>query len=917
MKGEEIKTIIYEIKKLNINKNIDINRLNEQINNIYIKLNEINEENINKINLKDDYNLIAKMIYINKKIFGFEPRTIQIVALLNFINKNQTEGLIQQINTGEGKSLIIYFLAVYISIRQRKKVDIITSSSVLAERDSLLYKDFYNSFNLNVSYNSNHIQESKEHNDFDKIKNIIYDNYLCYDADIIYGDILSFAGDILRTDFMKKRGRGIKRKFDCIIIDEIDNIALDNLKNSTELLDSFHGYKFIEYIYFFIFTQLLEIKKRGNYDSDTAKEKKEEIIKELYIVSQKEFSDIKLLNKKNIYIPLHLHQYIKDRLNNWIESAFMSLFIYNKNENYIIKKNEKLIDTIYPIDFYNTGTLQENSVWPGLHQFLQIKEGKMLTEENLSTCYMSNFTFFNKYKKTNSNGKIIENNIYGLTGTVGSNYNIKILNELYNLNVLIIPPFKKSQFKKENPIIIKVKKKEKNKKIKIDFSNKNKEEIKEIYIKKFEEKVMKLMKAKRAVLIIFQYIEQVEIAFEEYKNKKNKLEIKKLIKYSRSDIKEESDFLKENITSQTVILSTNISGRGTDIKISQELEKNGGLHVILTYEPFNDRIEKQALGRAGRKGEKGSGGKLIISIFNEAEIINERDKRDKEEYDFLVNNYRYKIEAFEIIFEKFTKFLEKIKKMTDDEIILMDIKEKWGLFLIENNLDKLEKIYKEKNSKIDYTLPKELEKKYDIFEENLNNYNFNRKINEQNPYKVMNPLYLNKSKNLKDINESITRYPNLSLRGYMFRIIENIKKIKEVPEENKQLNESIINDINRDFNLLIEKINELIKQFEIYEKLIINLKNSQDSDLFIQNRNKKEIMEFILNIMKNNNEVFKNYIKDKKKYCFDLKKFSLKYILEMYDKKYNIILIEYFQELGLCLFKLCIKEKNNNGCIII
>ena len=915
MKGEEIEIIFDEIKKLNINKNIDIRRLNEQIKNIDKKLSEINEENFHKINLKDDYNLIAKMIYINKKIFGFEPRKIQIVALLNFINKNQTEGLIQQINTGEGKSLIIYFLAVYISIRQRKKVDIITSSSVLAERDSLLYKDFYNSFNLNVSYNSNHIQESKEHNNFDNIKNIFNDNYLCYDADIIYGDILSFAGDILRTDFMKKRGRGTKRKFDCIIIDEIDNIALDNLKNSTELLDSFHGYKFIEYIYFFIFKQLLEIKKRGNYDSDTAIEKKEEIIKTLYEVSKRELLDIKSLNENNIYIPLHLHQYIKDRLNNWSESAFLSLFIYKKNENYIIKKNEKLIDAIYPIDFYNTGTLQENSVWPGLHQFLQIKEGKMLTEENLSSCYMSNFTFFNKYKKTNSNGKIIENNIYGLTGTVGSNYNIKILNELYNLNVLLIPPFKKSQFKTENPIIIKVKKKEKNKKINIELSNKNKEKIREMYIKKIEEKVMKLMKAKRAVLIIFKYIEQVEIAFEKYKNKKNELEIKKLIKYSRSDVKEESDFLKENITSQTVILSTNISGRGTDIKISQELEKNGGLHVMLTYEPFNERIEKQALGRAGRKGEKGSGGKLFVSVFNEDEIINERVKKDKEEYDYLVNNYKYKIEAFEIIFEKFTKFLEKIKKMTDDEIILMDIKEKWGLFLIENNLDKLEKIL-EKNSKIDYRLPKELEKKYDIFENNLTIYNFNRKINEKNHYKVMNPLYLNKSKNLKDINEAIKRYPNLSLRGYMFRIIENIKKIKEVPEENILLNESIINDIKRDFNLLIEKINKLINQFEIYEKLIINIKNSQDSDLFIQNSNKKEIMKFILNIMEENNKVFKNYI-EKKNYYLYLKKFSLKYILEKNNKKYNIILIEYFQELGLCLFSLRIKEKNNNGCIII
>ena len=70
--------------------------------------------------------------------------------------------------------------------------------------------------------------------------------------------------------------------------------------------------------------------------------------------------------------------------------------------------------TIKPIDFSNTGVIQENPVWTGLHQFLQIKEGLRLTEESLNSCYMSNFTFFKKYISND------ENNIYGLTGTLGS-----------------------------------------------------------------------------------------------------------------------------------------------------------------------------------------------------------------------------------------------------------------------------------------------------------------------------------------------------------------------------------------------------------------------------------------------------------------------------------------------------------------
>jgi preprotein translocase subunit SecA len=53
-------------------------------------------------------------------------------------------------------------------------------------------------------------------------------------------------------------------------------------------------------------------------------------------------------------------------------------------------------------------------------------------------------------------------------------------------------------------------------------------------------------------------------------------------------------------------LSTNIAGRGTDIKIDEQLRKNGGLHVIIGFMPSNSRVEMQARGRAGRNGAAGS-----------------------------------------------------------------------------------------------------------------------------------------------------------------------------------------------------------------------------------------------------------------------------------------------------------------------
>ena len=79
----------------------------------------------------------------------------------------------------------------------------------------------------------------------------------------------------------------------------------------------------------------------------------------------------------------------------------------------------------------------------GLHQFLQIKHGLRLTSENLVTSFVSNVGYFKRYG----------NNLYGLTGTIGSEESQQFLKSEYKINIGFIPSFKKKQLK-EVPIIM-------------------------------------------------------------------------------------------------------------------------------------------------------------------------------------------------------------------------------------------------------------------------------------------------------------------------------------------------------------------------------------------------------------------------------------------------------------------------------
>lgn len=344
------------------------------------------------------------------------------------------KGRIAQIATGEGKSTIIAMLAAYKAL-QGEKVDIITSSEVLASRDVEEKKSFFKLLKLTVS---------------DNCKINAPD---CYKANIVYGDISDFEGDLLRHEFNRLNTRG-DRGFGTVIVDEVDSMCIDNLGSSTRLGSHFVGLEYLDILLVTIWQQLdmldrqitrhegkliylpPELKIENGKIFPISEDIEFDIDQIIEIDDRRSFTKSllrsnveKIINESSgtplenqLRIPKHLINFAKIELDDWVDSAYRAKHCYSEKEDYVIAKSRRdQENVIAPVDYQNTGVVQVSTTWNnGLHQFLQIKHGLKITAENITTSFISNIGYFNRYISKNQNGEILSNKIYGLTGTLGS-----------------------------------------------------------------------------------------------------------------------------------------------------------------------------------------------------------------------------------------------------------------------------------------------------------------------------------------------------------------------------------------------------------------------------------------------------------------------------------------------------------------
>jgi hypothetical protein len=170
----------------------------------------------------DDFLAVACQVVHDEK--GYVPRDVQLIAIAVFASSDDRQAgwmprRMGEISTGEGKTLISALVAIYHVLRhwnEDRHVNIITSSSVLAEANIAEIGWLFQAFGVSVSNNCD--QQCSNNEDVRRNR---------YNNDVIYGDLSSFMRDILLTRFFEDKDVTRNRNPGAIIVDEVDSLTLD------------------------------------------------------------------------------------------------------------------------------------------------------------------------------------------------------------------------------------------------------------------------------------------------------------------------------------------------------------------------------------------------------------------------------------------------------------------------------------------------------------------------------------------------------------------------------------------------------------------------------------------------------------------------------------------------------------------
>ena len=367
-----------------------------------------------------------------------------------------------------------------------------------------------------------------------------------YHADITYGTNNEFGFDYLRDNMKFSLEDYAQREFHYAIVDEVDSILVDEAR--TPLIISGPSEESTDK-YYRINQVIPRLRKEKDYTID---EKSRTVVLTEEGVSRVE----SYLKVQNLYEPKNME------LLHHVNQALKAHTLFKRDVDYVVKEGEVII-----VDEFTGRVMPGRRYSDGLHQALEAKEKVKIERENQTLASITFQNYFRMYKK-----------LAGMTGTADTE--AAEFKKIYNLDVLVVPTNMPMIRTDHIDVIYKTEKEKFNATI---------EEIKELH------------QTGRPVLVGTISIEKSELLSKYLTRTGIKHHVLNAKHHER-----EAEIVAEAGQRGQVTISTNMAGRGTDIKLGEGVAELGGLHILGTERHESRRIDNQLRGRSGRQGDMGS-----------------------------------------------------------------------------------------------------------------------------------------------------------------------------------------------------------------------------------------------------------------------------------------------------------------------
>jgi preprotein translocase subunit SecA len=480
------------------------------------------------------------------------------------------EGDISEMKTGEGKTFVAT-MPLYLNALTGNNVHLVTVNDYLAKRDPEWTKPAWDALGMKVGFIQNMMPFAERKR--------------AYEADVTYGTNSEFGFDYLRDNMAVTLEGTVQRGHSYAIVDEVDSILIDEAR--TPLIIS--GEPEVAAQTYFEFARVVKTLEGVQSQGVTPKgidETEQSGLDYTYDEKHKTVSPSqaaiekieRALGIENLYDPRNV------QLVNHLNQALKAQALYHRDQDYVIQDGEvKIVDEF-------TGRIMEGRRWSeGLHQAIEAKESVRVQEEHVTLATITLQNYFRLYEK-----------LAGMTGTAKTEE--KEFVEIYGLNVVEIPTNVPVVRDDKNDLIFKTK---------------------DAKFNAVVEDIVERNEIGQPVLVGTIDVETSEHLAQRLQRRGVEHAVLNAKEHER-----EAEIIEDAGQIGAVTISTNMAGRGVDIKLGEGVRELGGLYVLGTERHEARRIDNQLRGRSGRQGDLGesryylSGQDQVVRLFAGDRIYN-------------------------------------------------------------------------------------------------------------------------------------------------------------------------------------------------------------------------------------------------------------------------------------------------------